>query len=156
MLYFNLDRPKKDLTELLCYGFSNTIYGFFMPTFKDVDLTILDYKSGRRSFYDLYEIATTYFPLTTEAELAYILINKLYLRAFICPNINKIVFVQDSSKKTCEWTPMDNKDPDDKDGTNLSFSDILQLAKEYVHMVPIPVDCKTITKQDEVIPAINS
>lgn len=64
MIYFNTDAT--NLKELM----SHFLFPYSKTTFYDKDCTDRQCYSGRRrSFTDLYEIATTYFPETTEKEL---------------------------------------------------------------------------------------
>lgn len=87
----------KDIKELLKSGYTKTQYGGFKKTFKNPELTIPECHSARRSFGDLLYICRTYFPKTTEKELAktiFELNQEIGLGASICGTIQKTVFVR--------------------------------------------------------------
>lgn len=82
------------LEDLLCGGWPGHNQNF-VETYKDEECTDTQCGRARRSFEDLLEISRTYFPETTEIELAKTLQelgNKYNLIATFCGDINKIVF----------------------------------------------------------------
>ena len=136
MIYFEGGDKAKNLQELLELGFSYYaaycapgMYKF-KHTFLDKECTRHDCWYARRSFGDLLEITQTYFPETTEEDLAYSLIYKLkdsYAR--LCHEINKVVFYKLTS--LTGWHGIANVDGDAPyklDGTGISFNHIKQLA----------------------------
>lgn len=93
MIYLkNLPNDILNIEDLLSYGFTNYQ---FAPTFYDKECTLLQCRSANRSFEDLLEICKTYFPNTTEVDLAKTLFNlnkKIRLHSLFCIDINKVVF----------------------------------------------------------------
>ncbi len=72
MIYLKLKSKPKRLNTLFRHLFNHCRHGFFgsVETFRDEDCTILQCNSGRfRSFDDVYDIAKTYFPETTEKKV---------------------------------------------------------------------------------------
>lgn len=98
-IYFREADSSKTIKELLLSGFIIRYIGSerkFVTTFKDEACKDEDCYPARRSFNDLLWICRTYFPETTEEQLAKVL-KELYeersVRGLYCPNIHKIVFI---------------------------------------------------------------
>lgn len=135
MIYVKPENVRENLEEFLKHNFStNTEYfdkGKFSMTYKDSECTIRECHSARRSFEDLLEISQTYFPETTEAELAKILLNlkssDFNMRCLYCINIHKWVFVCDSEGEK-HISQLYGKPLDDKDQGKYSIQDIYNLA----------------------------
>lgn len=74
-----MDRKFEDLHDLLKTGFSHqpnqlsNNFGKFPETFHNKECTYFQCHAARRSFEDLFDISQTYFPETTEEELAKLL-----------------------------------------------------------------------------------
>ena len=82
------------LKRLLSKGWAGD-YQSFVETYNDKECKDIECGRARRSFEDLLEISRTYFPETTEIELAKTLQelgNKHNLIASFCGDINKLVF----------------------------------------------------------------
>lgn len=72
MIYLKLKSKPKRLNTLLRKLFNDCSHGFFgtVETFKDEDCTELQCRAGKfRSFDDVFEVAKTYFPQTTEKKV---------------------------------------------------------------------------------------
>jgi len=133
MIYFKGGDKAKNLKELLNLGFScfagygcRPDFAKFTTTYYDKGCTgIYQSTVARRSFQDLLEIAKTYFPKTTEEQLAYHLffrIKNIHVR--YCCTINRVVFYIKSSSSIWEDDePMWKEDP-----TGISFDKVKQLA----------------------------
>lgn len=140
-IYFLGGNGCATLEDLIKTGYTCDAYGyhtFFRITFADEECTHWQCNHARRSFGDLYIIATTYFPATTKQELAYILLNKIErLRAFYCKNIDRIVFIRDGNEYSTHHLGIfstrmgDDYDTNFKDGASMCYNDIVDLAKEY-------------------------
>lgn len=78
------------------YNFINECYPSFrfVETYCDEACTELQCREAYRSFEDLLEISRTYFPGTTEEQLAKVLfeLNLVGLEASYCHEIQKVVF----------------------------------------------------------------
>lgn len=82
------------LENLIKEGFSQHSYQF-VETYFDEECLNVQCRTARRSFEDLWEIAKTYFPETTEVILAKTLqnlFNKSFLLLSYCSDIRKAVF----------------------------------------------------------------
>ena len=95
-IYFKSKRTFKDIEELLTYGYSRYAE-CFKPTYDERNQ--YQCHPARRSFGDLLNICRTYFPKTTEKQLAktiFSLHTSIKLRASYCNTIDKLVFLKDS------------------------------------------------------------
>lgn len=99
-IYIQNFRNEENIYDFLNNNFSvpfhNTQHKFVM-TYKDEYCSIMDCHEARRSFEDLLEICQTYYPETTEEELAKTLFElhkKDNLQCLFCPDILKIVFIK--------------------------------------------------------------
>lgn len=102
-----------NIDELLIYGYNNGFVYRFVETYADIECKQRECHSARRSFEDLLEICQTYFPETTERDLAKSLYklshteNALslkpgcHIRIMYCSTIEKMVFTTDD--KTWEY-----------------------------------------------------
>ncbi|MFA9239461.1 MAG: hypothetical protein ACEQSQ_06170 [Candidatus Paceibacteria bacterium] len=97
-IYFKTGKVKiRDIKHLLKIGYSSRSGVEFKKTYRDPECTILECHSARRSFGDLVLICKTYFPETTEKEVAKTLFelnNEIGVRASYCHTINKLVFLK--------------------------------------------------------------
>lgn len=99
MIYFKEAIGAYNLKDLLKRGFScrrgEGEWYSFVKTYSNPQLTREECHEARRSFDDLLEISRTYFPDTTEEELAktlYELHGEINLYFFFCSDIHKQVF----------------------------------------------------------------
>lgn len=93
MIYFKGADTAHNIKELLENGFyKNTL---FQATYKDPEYRILQCKVARRSFPDLLEICRTYFPKTTESDLARLL--SIDYNSFYCKDIGRLVFLNEKT-----------------------------------------------------------
>lgn len=132
---------KKDGTEftnvydLLKFGY--TQYGEkswgerFVKTYSDPECTQLECKAARRSFDDLLTISRTYFPETTEVELAKTLEQLRKERVvfcLFCPDIERVVFYRSTGYGHDSFKNGVNENYHDREGTsNYSLNTILGL-----------------------------
>lgn len=98
-LYIRNSEQAETLEKLMLIGFAGHYMGFFQNTFLDIECNKLEDKQRRRSFDDLLVVARTYFPETTEEELAQVLTKIPKMRALFCRDIEKVVFVRDTDSK---------------------------------------------------------
>lgn len=94
-IYFKTRKKIKNLEELIKNGYTNYSKKTFRTTYKNSKLTTQECHSARRSFEDLLKISRTYFPETTEKELAKLLFKlneDINLTCSYCNTINKLVF----------------------------------------------------------------
>lgn len=95
-IYFKITNEElekiKDIKDLILYHKSLSPIGYFNTTYFDKECTKQQCHSARRSFYDLLDICKTYFPKTTEEELAHFLVNEQNISCFYCRDIQKVVF----------------------------------------------------------------
>lgn len=137
-IYFDGGNKHKDLLSLLNDGYTGQSYSLFKRTFSNAELTTEQCHIARRSFGDLLLIARTYFPETSEGELAYLLLYKVNkMSCFICPNIDKIVFISDRPSKKdndlCNFEVINFGVTRDTKGVDeLSFRNLKQMADEYL------------------------
>lgn len=142
-IYFFGGDKAENVGELIKIGFSQKFSnafdrGKFVTTYHDKECERIECYRARRSFSDLYNIATTYFPEATRAELAYTLIEEGYY-CFICPDIDKLVFMRyenEDGDVEPEDTGFSMENGEDftadyigEDG--YSYENILELASEY-------------------------
>lgn len=76
-------------------------FSYANPTYFDKKCTRVECRGKRRSFEDLFTLANTYFPGTTELELMQT-IKDSKLTFIYCNDIHKIVFLRYSADKP-EW-----------------------------------------------------
>lgn len=130
MIYFKNGESAFNLTGLLNLLYNSHYLGYAHKTYSDKELTILQCKEARRSFYDLLEIVQTYFPQTTKEELAYRLLHMTGWSCFYCDNIKKLVFVMDNDRFAAR---MGSKyDVDYVDSTGICFNDIKKWSENYI------------------------
>lgn len=129
MIYFKKAETATTFQDLIILGYTlliGDLYHKFTETFYDEACTMLQCKPARRSFYDLYEIATTYFPATTKEQLADFLLNSNMFAYFICPDIEKLVFPANSTLRPYR---IDAASVNYIGKDNLSYKDVLALAQ---------------------------
>lgn len=125
-LYIRDGNTFTTLAHLMSRGFSQSSWGYFATTFLNANCTEQEDKQRRRSFDDLLVIARTYFPETTEEELAKVLTTTKGLRALFCNDIKKIVFVKDYGNSS--FTINSGYGLEIKGASNYSGEDIYRLA----------------------------
>lgn len=117
MIYLKTKKKFKDIEDLVEYGYKiPNAYGF-KPTFKNKECSIFEcHQNAYRSFDGLLEICQTYFPETTDKDLAKLIFKlhkKIGLIPSYCGTIKKIVFEKHIPSKTidinnnlylCEYT----------------------------------------------------
>lgn len=111
-LKISKDAAINNIYDLILYGYygnnGESIYSYkFHRTYKDKECTIEECHPARRSFEDLLKICKTYFPNTTEVELA-LTLEKLRIDKKIsclyCNTINKLVFISHKSSAELSFT----------------------------------------------------
>lgn len=122
MIYFKYAEKAKNLEQLLEIGFT-AAYGMFQPTYEDKEFTKTQCKSARRSFNDLLRIAKTYFPKTTQKELATILVNKY--ASFYCAGMQLVIFLKEYKPGFC-LRMGDDYTQDFVDKNNLTYNKIVK------------------------------
>lgn len=132
MIYFKDGEKAKNISELISIGYSRGS-NRFKETFFDKKLTKEECHEARRSFTALLEICQTYFPNTTAGELANELIKNKgsNLRAFVCPGIDKLVFVCDNDNGCTRFDKIE-KNSDYKGLDGISYDDVLALKEEFI------------------------
>lgn len=99
----------------------------FVATYSDEECSYEECHEARRSFYDLLEIARTYFPNTTEKELAEAISKLENITCFICCDIEKYVFFIDRNSNNNYNCFSNNLDRDVPTVDGFSFNDFLNL-----------------------------
>ncbi len=130
-IYLNTKKEFKNIEELIQYGYTRN-QEKFKRTYLDPKCKIQDCHPARRSFGDLLLICKTYFPKTTEKELAKALFSlnkKTGLRASFCGTINKLVFLKNRKGMPMDIV-MDGSIRTRKGQGTHSYSEILQLSKQ--------------------------
>lgn len=130
-IYFRTNSEINNIYDLLVDGFS-TMDGKFKITYYDLELTSQECHSARRSFEDLLSICQTYFPETSEKELAKTLLeinNNIGLYSIYCSDIEKAVFRRNSGAKGKDYfiTNFLTKERDEKGRGEYSINEILNL-----------------------------
>jgi hypothetical protein len=128
-----------NIEELIKNGFYGTSYFLshqFEQTYFDSEYKELECKAARRSFTALVEICQTYFPETTEEDVAKVLVKLIsgkedsYLACGFCSTINKVVFCKQYSEflkpGISSWGNINATTREGEDG--ISFNQILKLA----------------------------
>lgn len=135
-IYFNITDEElekiKNIKDLF-FSQKSTQYPFvlFKETYFDKECTKRQCHCARRSFYDLLDICKTYFPKTTEEELAHLLVNEENLCSFYCSDIQKVVFCL-SSKNPYRFNRCGNKYHIEYVGKDqLCYNDIIEISKNY-------------------------
>ena len=128
-----------NIVELLEHGFLGHIEKEsyqFKETYHDEELEETECNPARRSFSALVEICQTYFPETTEKDVAKVVIDFIrggtssFLCCGFCSTINKVVFCrQHSDYNLPNISSWGNSNPKSKIGDDgISFNYILELA----------------------------
>lgn len=143
-LYIIKGREALNVKELLIQCFSGLEISGFVSTFYDEDCKTVQTAEGRsRSFGDIFAICKTYFPETTESEVAYTLLSlqpTTIMKApricwLYCLDIDKGVFWLggENSKVDLHFSCLAyHKDFWESVGRdNYSFNYILALANDY-------------------------
>lgn len=130
-IYFKKNKEFDDIEELLEYGYKG-YNSSFKPTYiKTEKTTFQECHPARRSFGDLLIICRTYFPETTEKQLAktiFKLNKKIGLRASYCSTINKVVFLKDRKNSPIDRHMTPSQKVKKGYGTH-TFNEIVNLAK---------------------------
>ena len=128
-LYIKFGNDYQNLENLILQGFSGHYAGYFQFTYLDHECTKEEDRQRRRSFDDLLVIARTYFPETTEEELAQVLTKTPRMRALFCRDIQKVVFVRDyDNDKNSFHVDLGSGTIDTKSASKYSAIDIYKLA----------------------------
>jgi hypothetical protein len=135
-IYFLEGEKAENTKELLINGYG--IYYKFQPTFFDPECTKQQCDYARRSFGDLLNICTTYFPETTEMDLMRVLIDLFKsqkIRGLYCNDIGKPVFIKDTyfSNDFIDITLLD-KYPDTELAGYLYSTEYLNTLKDIVSL----------------------
>jgi len=126
-----------NIEELIAKGFKESGQGYnFAETFINAECTEVECKPARRSFLALVEICQTYFPETTQEDVAKVLVELIqgkensFLACGFCGNINKVVFCRQYSEfikpGISSWGMTNASSREGQDG--ISFNQILKLA----------------------------
>jgi len=133
-IYFRSRKKPENMTgikELLQNGYSGKYDGNFKPTYSDPKCQNQECHPARRSFDDLLTICKTYFPKTTQKELAKTLFElneEIGLGGSYCITINKPVFFKRGIKNINSF--MFNNRETVKGKSKFSFSQIKSLSKQ--------------------------
>lgn len=135
MIYFKGAKEARSVKQLLNIGFKSQYYArgsLFKQTYFDEACTNEECHSARRSFNDLYEIVTTYFPSTSRKKFAFILLSLNNIICFICNDINKLVFLKEINFHGIFEDRIERRYTSDyKDSQGICFNDIKALAENY-------------------------
>lgn len=123
MIYFKQAKGAIDVEDLFKKGFAE---GYFHKTYTDPECTSEQCHFARRSFKDLVEIAQTYFPETTEEQVANALVDKY--KCFFCGGIKKWVFFNHGEPGHHPYVSF-YANEDHKDLTGISYTEIVALSK---------------------------
>lgn len=134
-IYFKEADKAKTVVELFEIGFSpycdNRYYrsGQFVETYSDLEFSVRQCTQARRSFEELFFIASTYFPETTLEEVAYVITRNFM--CFYCDGVKKLVFLREDDTGFCRRLGY-CYDRKFVDSTGYSYDIIAGLAHKYI------------------------
>lgn len=142
MIYVNIPQieQKESLYDFFKRCFSINGDGKFCETYNDPEFTSEECHEARRSFKALLEIAQTYYPETTELELAHLLVTagkdqSFRMSTLYCPDIKKWVFYRYPSFSTYEIILRSTGEP-----LSLQVAPIYRLQCDSTSTVSKPLD----------------